>query len=225
MRCKCSTADSFRSAWNEAETKGYELGGEHVGKLMIAWGGATNHILLSDEHYRRAERLRLLGEDGVADAMRRGRRHNQAALGVLRDEIPSRVQELRDSLNEQGQGDIEPFVEILRGTARDQIADTDMSLHDAEGTVQGLEDVIQAARRGADAACDRLLRASDDLIALRVEREQHNAAIQAAIIIGAALLIALAMFTCAPPRGPACSGPGYIAFVLLVCVAALLLLI
>ena len=101
MPCQCKKPDSFQSAWNKAERKSYELSGERVGKLMTTWGDMTHNVLLSDEYYRRAERLRLLGEDGAEDAMRRGRRHNQAALDLLRDEMPPRVQELRQSLNEQ----------------------------------------------------------------------------------------------------------------------------
>ena len=225
MPCQCKKPDSFQSAWNKAERKSYELSGERVGKLMTTWGDMTHNVLLSDEYYRRAERLRLLGEDGAEDAMRRGRRHNQAALDLLRDEMPPRVQELRQSLNEQGQGDLGPFVEIFRSTARDQIADTDISLHDAEEATRGLEDVIEAAQRGVDTVCDRLLQTNGDLITLREEREQHNSLVQGLIILGAALLIAFAMFSCAPPGGPTCSSPGVLGLVLLVCVAALLLLI
>jgi len=166
----------------------------------------------------------MLGEDGVDDALRRGRRHNEAVLELLRDDFPAQVRRLRTSLNEQGQGDIEPFVETFRSTARDQLADTDISLHDAEEVSRGLDDVIETARRGADAVCDRMLSVGGELAGLRERRDAHNDPVSAVILAIGALLIAGAMFSCAPAGGRTCSDPQYFSFVRLIIVALLLLL-
>jgi hypothetical protein len=202
--CGCTYRERFLTDGREVSEHLRDVGQSELDRVLRACVQVADLTYQSETHFRAADRRRELQVEPEREAaeLRRARRLNDAALGLLKNEVPAAVSELRQRLRSVGQGDIEPYVEVFTDMTTAKLVDTGWNVYHVREGRQILAQAIDAGRQGGDAVCDRFLETSLQLVELRERRDRHNdptAAVLAALLAAAAVAF---MAWAASPGGP-----------------------
>jgi hypothetical protein len=221
--CGCTSRERLLANGREASENLRDLGQPELDGVLRTCMRVADLTFMSEAHFRAADRRRELQVEPEQEAAQlvRARRLNDAALDLLRHELPEGLGGLRRHLRSVDQGDIEPYVEVFTDMATGSLLDTGWDVYHVREGRQILTRAIDAGRSGGDAVCDQIIEKSQQLIELRERRARHNDPVGAVVASFFALSAVGLMVWASSPGGPGATNP----FVLIVFATLILIAI
>ncbi len=217
--------DRFRSARSNAQHRLEELASPPIHRLFSTGIDAAELLIISDAHFRQAERCRVFGvrPAQAEEVFAKGKKYNDLLRSMVTEQLPAHIRDLRQHFADMGNVDATENLDRGEQTIRDALADFPLDVYQAQKAESLLRKVFEAGRAGGGSLCDHMQLQIEELGRLRAQREEHNEAVVEIVAGVACLAVAVALMIDCSGKGTCGSAGVFLMITGLLAVAGLLL--